>query len=71
MQLFEKFDALEKQKKIDYTMDFIRNQFGFDKVRRASTLVDTELCCFNVKEEHDGYHPIGYFRGRRMKDGTI
>ncbi len=54
-----------KARKIDEAMDALRNKYGFDVVKRASTLVDAELCNFNPKDDHT-IHPVGFFRGRTM-----
>lgn len=64
--LFEDFSKHEKDRNTDIALDIIRERFGFTSIRRACTLSDTGLTDFNVKEEHEGFHPVGYFRGRKM-----
>lgn len=66
MSLFDDPYAHEKEKKLDIVMDQIREKYGFYSVRRTCTLQDAPLTEFNVKKEHAGFHPVGYFRGRKM-----
>lgn len=64
--LFESAEKHEKDRNTDIALDIIRDRFGFTSIRRACTLMDPELTEFNVKEEHEGFHPVGYFVGRKM-----
>lgn len=64
--LFLDAEDHEKDRNIDIAMDKIRDKFGFYAIRRACTLIDRPLTEFNVKDEHEGFHPVGYFRGRKM-----
>lgn len=64
--LFEDVNQHEKDRDIDIAMDLVRDKFGFYSIRRACTLMDKPLTEFDVKHEHEGFHPIGYFRGRKM-----
>lgn len=52
-------------RKVDETMDQIREKYGFESIKRACTLVDAELCDFNPKGDHT-IHPVGFLRGRKM-----
>lgn len=60
MNLFVSEDERRKQKKLEETMDMIRDRFGFEKAKRCAMLLDTHLTDFNPKEDHI-IHPIGFF----------
>lgn len=70
LSLLEDEEKHEKARRIDYAMDQIRGQYGFYAVRRACTVIDRPLTEFNPKDDHT-IHPIGYFQGRKMSDGTL
>lgn len=70
LSLFETNKQHSNGMELDRAMDTIRDQFGFYAIRRAITLVDQALTECDPKQEHT-IHPVGYFQGRRMKDGII
>lgn len=61
LSFFEDLDARDDEKKLDETIDAIRNRFGFDKISRLSVKLDPELSNFNPLEENV-IHPVGFFR---------
>ncbi|MEF9966919.1 MAG: DNA polymerase IV [Longicatena sp.] len=60
MNLFVSEEERHKQKKLEETVDDIRNKFGFEKAKRCAMLLDCELTTFNPKEDHV-IHPVSYF----------
>ncbi len=60
LNLFESSDHLEKAKKIDETVDLIRNKYGFNSIKRACILLDEQLTDFNPKGEHITF-PLGFY----------
>lgn len=61
MNLFISEEERWKQKKLEETMDIIRERFGFEKAKRCAMLLDTQLTDFNPKEDHI-IHPIGFLK---------
>lgn len=70
LSLFEDEVGREKALRLDQAMDEVRGRYGFSAIRRACTLVDRTLTDFNPKGDHT-VHPVGYFQGRKMRDGII
>ena len=66
LNIFVDEEKEEKKRQIDIAMDKIREYYGFYAVRRACTLVDSDLTEFNAKDDHT-IHPVGYFQGRSMQ----
>jgi len=60
LNLFEDDEQVEKARKVDNTMDAIRNKYGFEAVKRCCILQDKELTGFNPKGDHT-IHPVSYF----------
>ncbi|MEG0093963.1 MAG: DNA polymerase IV [Erysipelotrichaceae bacterium] len=48
-----------EEKKIDMTIDEIRNKYGFNSIKRCVVLLDEELTDFDPKGEHI-IHPVSY-----------
>lgn len=70
LSIFTDETQREKARKTDLAMDEIRHKYGYYSIRRCCTMIDRPLTEFNPKEEHT-VHPIGYFQGRKMIDGTV
>lgn len=60
LDLFMDFEQREKLIKMDVTVDYIRQRFGFYSVQRGLMYQDKLLSSLNAKEEHT-VHPHGYF----------
>ncbi len=54
------FEQREKLIKMDVTVDYIRQRFGFYSVQRGLMYQDKLLSSLNAREEHT-VHPHGYF----------
>jgi len=59
LDLFINEKKLEYQRKIDRTIDEIRNRYGYHSVRRGLTGLDDKLGMLNAREEHV-IHPTGF-----------
>lgn len=59
LSLFDDQVKRDNEKKLDLSIDKIRERFGFDKVKRLSLLLDNELTNFDPKADHT-IHPVGY-----------
>lgn len=60
MSLFINEEERDKAKRIDETLDKIRNRFGHYSIHRACVLLDSKLTGFSPKEDHI-IHPVSYF----------
>lgn len=60
MSLFIDEKKRDKAKKMDQTLDQIRNRFGHYSIQRACVLLDAKLTGFAPKEDHV-IHPVSYF----------
>ena len=60
LDLFMDFEQREKLIKMDATVDYIRQRFGFYSVQRGLMYQDKLLSSLNAREEHT-VHPHGYF----------
>lgn len=60
LNLFKSEDERQRQKKLEETVDNIRDKFGFEKIKRCAMLLDTHLTDFNPKKDHV-IHPVGFF----------
>lgn len=60
LDLFLNQEQRWKQKRIDQTIDYIRDKYGYYKIRKCSMLLDEALANFDPKKENI-IHPIGYF----------
>ena len=60
MSLFINEEERDKAKRIDETLDKIRNRFGHYSIHRACVLLDSKLTGFSPKEDHI-IHPVRYF----------
>lgn len=60
VDLFEDHIGRAEEKKIDETIDTIRNRYGHNKVKRCSLLLDEELTDFNPLTHT--IHPVGYLK---------
>lgn len=58
--LFQSQEKRWKQKKMDLTIDQIRDKYGYYKIKKCNMLLDETLSGFNPKKENV-IHPIGYF----------
>lgn len=61
LDLFMDFEQRQKQMKVDKTVDYIRNRFGFYSIQRGLMFQDRLLSAVNAKEDHT-VHPHGYFQ---------
>lgn len=60
LDLFMSFEQRDKLMKMDATVDYIRQRFGFYSVQRGLMFQDKILSSLNAKEDHT-VHPHGYF----------
>ncbi|EFP61335.1 DNA polymerase IV [[Clostridium] innocuum] len=60
LNLFVSEQERQRQRKLEETMDAVRERFGFAKIQRCSMLQDRHLTDFNPKEDHV-VHPVGFF----------
>ncbi len=56
----EKRDALRR---LDGSIDRLRDRFGYDIIRRGTAAGDLSLGRLNAREDHT-VHPVGFFNGR-------
>lgn len=61
LSLFDDLHEHDVNKKIDETIDAIREKYGMNSVCRLNTLYDQELADFDPYSENI-IHPVGYFR---------
>lgn len=59
LSLFYDQENIEKERKIDQTVDLIRQRYGFNKITRGIMLTDKTLSGFNPKDDHVIF-PIGF-----------
>ena len=59
LSLFYNQEDIEKERKIDQTVDLIRQRYGFNKITRGIMLTDKTLSGFNPKDDHVIF-PIGF-----------
>ena len=62
LNLLHDEEKRQNDKRLDETIDEIRERFGFNKIKRLSLLLDEELTNFNPKSDHT-IHPEGYING--------
>jgi DNA polymerase-4 len=60
LDLFVNEKKLDYQRKIDRTVDEIRQRYGYHSVRRGLAGLDDKLGMLNAREEHV-VHPVGFF----------
>lgn len=60
LNLFVSEKERDRMKRLEKTMDAIRERFGYEKVQRCSLLQDQRLTDFNPKQDHV-IHPVGFF----------
>ena len=53
---------LEKQQKLENTIENLRSRFGYNIIRRANILENENLATLNPTTETHIIHPVGFFK---------
>lgn len=61
LSFFDDLRVHDRDKKLDRTIDAIRDRFGYTSIHKAVLLEDRELASFNPLEENI-IHPVGYLK---------
>ncbi len=61
MDLFNDHTKNEEAYELENTIEFLREKYGFEIIKRASVMVHEDITSFNPKGTHT-IHPIGFFK---------
>lgn len=62
--LFHSVENLEKNQKLDLTIEKIRERFGYSIIKRGNIMTNERLAELSPKEEKHIIHPIGFFKAK-------
>ncbi|MGB4627263.1 MAG: DNA polymerase IV, partial [Erysipelotrichaceae bacterium] len=62
LSLFENFEEIKQQEKLEYTIDDIRSRYGHRSIKKLSMLVDQNLSDYNPVGENDNLTDMEDFK---------
>lgn len=62
--IFGSVQTLEKNQKLERTIENLRDRFGYNIIRRGNIMSNENLSTLNPKSEVHIIHPVGFFKGR-------
>ena len=62
--LFSSVENLEKNQKLDLTIEKLRERFGYSIIKRGNIMSNEQLAELSPKEEKHIIHPVGFFKAK-------
>lgn len=62
--LFSSVENLEKNQKLERTIENLRGRFGYNIIRRGNIMTNENLSMLNPHSEIHIIHPVGFFKGK-------
>jgi len=62
--LFSSLETLERNQKLERTIENLRYRFGYNIIRRGNIMTNERLSMLNPHSEVHIIHPVGFFKGK-------
>ena len=62
--LFSSVENLERNQKLDVTIENLRGRFGYNIIKRGNIMTNEKLAEISPKEEKHIIHPVGFFKAK-------
>ena len=62
--IFSSVESLEKNQKLERTIENLRGRFGYNIIRRGNIMLSEDLSVLNPHSETHIIHPVGFFKGK-------